>query len=285
MASVTADGIKERTSEAVYTDTANPLWQHATWPECRGWRNAQNVRQPCDQGDVAHHRAGRCRQCDRRNEAASDARSAVRGSRKEAATPERERAVPLAATLHPGEFGGEDAPHAPAAATLAESLLYDGAPKRADVQTVYTLTYVATGGATPPAPPVPPATTEVAAECDDFAWTLFEGAARTNDALRPTVSLGKDGDCRLNAGALALLPEGTAAVEVLFDRAKRALALRPCAATAPAGRMLRGDKTGAKVCSIRAFRKAHDWLPAGTLRLTPRLVGGLLVVVVNEVAK
>lgn len=300
MAGVTAG---EELAAGAVAGAARPLWQHITWPECRGWRDAGNRLHRCEQGDVPHHRSGRCRDCNRRHDEAQEARSAARERRKEAHAPV------AAQPVHPDEFGGEDTPHAPAAETLATLLRYAGMPVPEQGEggaILYTHTFipetpplpasvpdlvragtavgtaVAATVAAPPAPPAPPA---AASEGEEFAWTLFEGVARTNDALAPVISLGKDGDCRLNVGALALWPGEVAAVEVLFDRAKRALALRPCAVGAAAGRRLRLDrKTGAKVCSLRAFRAAHDWLPAETLRLTPRLVGGLLVIVVGETA-
>lgn len=93
---------------------------------------------------------------------------------------------------------------------------------------------------------------------------------------RCETSIAKDANVRINGPAYALWGREVAAVEVLYDRARRALALRPCAESLPHARKLRPDKA-ARCCSLRAFQSATGLLGEATRVVVPQLVGGLLI--------
>ncbi len=111
-----------------------------------------------------------------------------------------------------------------------------------------------------------------------YAWTLFDAPPGVlADPTRALVTLGKDGDIRLNYAARQLLGNPTT-IEVLHDERRRALALRGCDPGHAHARVLREDRTTrAAQIAARTLRRFLPWVPAETVRITPRLAGGLLI--------
>lgn len=238
-------------------------WKHATYPECRGWRDEGNAHHRCDQDDPTHHYSGRCRACHGRSEAAKGRRVAKSGQAMAARVdPDAARAIERLNGPPPAA----DPPAAPSAARALDGLLGGDPGFTGGAESAAYVRAGRGGGAD-----------------GDFAWTLFDVPRRHTAADdEPVVTLHRDGDCRLNAAAWRLAGEPVA-IEVLYDATRRAVALRPCDAGARAARLLRIDrKSQARTASLRAFRRAVDWFPAATVRLTPRRVGPLLVLELAE---
>lgn len=224
-------------------------WQHPQWEACRGWRNDDNQLQRCDQGEVAHYRSGRCRRCSDRYDACQEARSERREARQATATP--------AAAVAPVPPLAPPAPPVPSTP--------------------------------PPVPPAPPAVTPLSsgtagtnADLPAFTWTLVAQRGGTPNAALPVITLTRNGVLQINPRALALWPRATTAVQVYVDEARQALAIQPCAGDASGARGVRGDtKSRAGLVSVTALPRLLDWWPTATVRLTPRLMDGMLVVIVS----
>jgi len=109
-----------------------------------------------------------------------------------------------------------------------------------------------------------------------YDWILFDAPPHNPSPTEPRISVVKDGNCRLNAAAYALWGHEVKAVEILHDRRRAAIALRPCDPRLPHARQLRPDK-GARSCSLRAFQRATGILRDGAHAGRPQLVGTMLV--------
>ncbi len=240
---------------------------------CVGYEDAEGQRRACITPDQRHLAKGMCRKCYAKN-------AASKAARREAGA-ELPAPLVVAAPVPPptpaparGEwlppedsgpdaFGGEDAPHAPAAATLA--------PDWRDQPAEALAAAILPASPAPAPPPTPPA--------DGYAWAVFDQPPHTGGATEPRVTVVADGNCRINAAAYALWGREVAAVEILHDRARRAVALRPCDPAKRHARRLRADK-GARCCSLRAFRRSLPLaaFPAGIVVAAPRLVAPDLLV-------
>jgi len=252
---------------------------------CVGWEDDDAVHHGCTTDDFPILARGRCTRCYTRNNAVERRRKRqeedrspsdpLRGRRSAPAlvdsatvaapVPPPDPAPPRGgwqpdpefAPVTPDDFGDEDVPHAPAAATLAP----DWRERPAESLAAAVL----------PPPPAPPAPAET------YAWTVFDQPPHIVVPTAPTITLAKDGGCRLNSLAYGLWGREVAAVEVLYDQTRRAVALRPCDPALPHARRLRTDK-GSRHCSLRAFRRATGLLAGGTVAVVPRLVAPDLIV-------
>lgn len=240
---------------------------------CVGYEDAEGQRRACVTPDQRHLAKGMCRKCYAKNAAAKAAR---REAGAEAppplvvATPAPAPAPPRGEWLPPEDngpdaFGGEDAPHAPAAATLAP----DWRDQPAEALAAAILPQPP--APTPAPPPAPPA--------EGYAWAVFDQPPHVGGATEPRITVVADGSCRINAAAYALWGREVAAVEILHDRTRRAVALRPCDPAKRHARQLRADK-GARQCSLRAFRRSLPLadFPTGVVIAAPRLVAPDLLV-------
>lgn len=116
-----------------------------------------------------------------------------------------------------------------------------------------------------------------AAPGEGFAWEVFRGGPPRRGGRGPRASVYRGRALRLNKAALALWGREVAAVEVLFDRARGAVALRPCDPALPHARLLTSDR-GGRSLAVGSLRAATGMFAGGaSTAATPRLVGDLMV--------
>lgn len=271
---------ESRNAAASLTTAASPARdaRDATDFACIGWEDANRHHLGCATPKEPHLAKGRCRKCYARH---AGARRSEREALAETPAPllapaparpnvdpdvVRAKAARATVPVPRDEPAAEDAPGADVLhATAAATMLADAA--RATV--------AASNG-----PNDAPAAAHNAA--DAFVWEVFDTAPHVLVATEPRVTIVADGNCRINAPGYALWGREVASIEILYDRARGAVAFRPCDPALPHARRLREDKS-ARQCSLRAFRRSvGDLLPDGVVVARPRLVGGLLVIVVGE---
>lgn len=231
----------------------------AAAPACLGWDDAIGERHACLRNHGPALADGRCARCARMQRGADHARAVL---------------------------AREDRP-SPGLTLTVEEVLPPETAERLRAAAVVTVereqpSFTGAQGAVPAGDrrsSSDPRHTVAATPDDGYAWALFDQSPHIVRPNQPAVSIGKDGDCRLNGPAVALWGvRQVEAVEVLYDLERRAIALRPCEPAVQHARKLRPDKR-ARCLSLRGFRSATGLPGVGqAARATPRLVGELLVI-------
>lgn len=111
----------------------------------------------------------------------------------------------------------------------------------------------------------------------------FEVFDKRKSALgkAPSATLQRKGILSLNAPAHQLI-NSSDSVELLYDREKRVIALRPSEEAHAYAFRVANERTGQVVVSLTAFTEFYEIDTSKSQRLTPRKEGDMLLLDLNE---